>query len=380
GERRFIVLQKNEVTEIPVRIYPNDISELEIKSIELAENMFRKEMTCEEMDCLIKDITSIQQQIHGAKPHGPGGEGWSSKDTASMLGISDASVSLAIKRAEAREIFPELFEGCKTQKDATNVLKKIDEVFVKDAIARKLEEDKQENVFTKISRSYIINDFFKGVKEIPDGVFHLVEIDPPYGIDLNKKKKSEGESQYMTNDYNEVPATDYQVFLANTFKECYRVMQEHSWLICWFGMHPWFETIYSELHNAGFQSIKLCGIWIKRSGQAMQPNIYLANSYETFFYAWKGRPALNKAGRSNIFDFPPVNHTQKIHPTERPVELMQEIYNTFAFPGSRVLIPFLGSGNGIIAANNLGMSVVGFELSKSYRDSFLVKLHNNLTK
>jgi DNA modification methylase len=39
------------------------------------------------------------------------------------------------------------------------------------------------------------------------------------------------------------------------------------------------------------------------------------------------------------------------------------------------LIPFLGSGNGLIAADNLGMSPVGFELSKGYRDSFLIKLH-----
>jgi DNA modification methylase len=55
---------------------------------------------------------------------------------------------------------------------------------------------------------------------------------------------------------------------------------------------------------------------------------------------------------------------------------MKEIYDTFAFTGSRVLIPFLGSGNGLIAADQLAMSPVGFELSKQYRDSFLVKVHN----
>jgi site-specific DNA-methyltransferase (adenine-specific) len=95
-----------------------------------------------------------------------------------------------------------------------------------------------------------------------------------------------------------------------------------------------------------------------------------------FFYAWKGRPALNKPGRSNVFNFSPVSPQQKTHPTERPVDLMTEIYDTFAFTGSRVLIPFLGSGSGLIAADNLSMSPIGFELSKSYRDSFLVKVHN----
>ena len=55
---------------------------------------------------------------------------------------------------------------------------------------------------------------------------------------------------------------------------------------------------------------------------------------------------------------------------------MKEIYNTFAFPGSRILIPFLGSGSGLIAAHELGMSPIGFEISKSYKDAFLVKVNS----
>ena len=43
GERRYRVLRKNEIEKVPVRIYPEDMSELEIKSIELAENFYRKE-------------------------------------------------------------------------------------------------------------------------------------------------------------------------------------------------------------------------------------------------------------------------------------------------------------------------------------------------
>jgi site-specific DNA-methyltransferase (adenine-specific) len=141
-------------------------------------------------------------------------------------------------------------------------------------------------------------------------------------------------------------------------------------------MHPWFESTYNAIQEAGFESTRLCGIWTKPSGQTKRPETHLANAYETFFYAWKGRPAINKAGRSNVFNYSPVLPQGKIHPTERPIELMKDVYDTFAFQGSRVLIPFLGSGSGILAAHSLGMTAVGFELSKSYRDSFLVKAHN----
>lgn len=378
GERRYVILKRNKVETIPVRVYPDSISDLQMKSIELAENFYRKDFEYWESDNLFREMHELQQKIHGKKSRGPGGDGWTLKDTAGMAGVTDASVSTAIKRSEAREAFPELFESCKTQKDASKIISSMHEMVTKDQIARKLEAAKSKGKLNQLAKCYILKDFFEGVKEIPDGIMHLVEIDPPYAIDLKKAKKSDGvvSGTAGLESYNEVDKEEYQVFLANIFQNCYRVMAEHSWLICWFAPEPWFEIVYQELKNAGFETTRMCGIWTKGYGQTKRPEIHLANTYEMFFYAWKGRPALNKAGRGNQFDFSPVPANQKTHPTERPVELMKEIYDTFAFTGSRVLIPFLGSGNGLIAADQLAMSPVGFELSKQYRDSFLVKVHN----
>jgi ParB/RepB/Spo0J family partition protein len=377
GERRYVILSRNKVERVPVRIYPDDLSDLQMKSIEMAENFYRKDFEYWESDNLFREMHELQQKIHGIKARGPGGSGWTLKDTAEMAGVTDASVSTAIKRSEAREAFPELFETCKSQKDASKLIQKLNEEVTKDQIARKLEAAKTKGKLNQLSKCYILKDFFKGVKEIPDGIMHLVEIDPPYAIDLKKAKKSDSAISGTAglDSYNEVDMEDYQVFLAQVFQECYRVMTEHSWLLCWFAPEPWFEVVYRELNNAGFSTTRMCGIWTKGYGQTKRPEIHLANTYEMFFYAWKGRPALNKAGRGNQFDFSPVPSNQKTHPTERPIELMKEIYDTFAFTGSRVLIPFLGSGNGLIAADQLAMSPVGFELTKQYRDSFLVKVH-----
>jgi len=376
GERRYIVLRKNKVETIPARIYPPDISEIEIKVIEKSENFYRKDMEYYEYDALVLEIHKLQQSIYGVKAPGPGHLGHSVEDTGKMIGKTKGHVSSAIKRAEAREAFPELFDRCKTQKDASNLMQKMDEMVVKEALAKKIELNKASNTVQQLSNSFIVGDFFEKVREIPDSIMHLVEIDPPYAINLQAAKKSEGESHYMKENYNEVDTRDYESFMTQTFAECYRVMSDHSWLLCWFGPEPWFNDIYLALRSAGFNTTRMCGIWSKPSGQSKRPEMHLANSYEMFFYAWKGRPALNQPGRRNIFDFSPVPPQQKTHPTERPIELMKEIYNTFAFPGSRVLIPFLGSGNGILAADDLGMSAVGFELSKAYKDSFLVKICN----
>ena len=55
--------------------------------------------------------------------------------------------------------------------------------------------------------------------------------------------------------------------------------------------------------------------------------------------------------------------------------MITEVLHTFGIEGSRVLVPFLGSGNTLLAASNLQMSGFGFELTKEYKDSFIMKVN-----
>lgn len=384
GERRLKIFEKNDNKEIPVRIFESDLSPLQMKVIEKSENFYRKDMEYYEFDALTLEIHEMQQELHGVKAPGPGQSGWSLEDTGEMIGdVTKGHVSMSIKRAEAREAFPDLFTTCKTASDASKVLKMMDEAVVKQVIAQKLETEVTDGTLHQLSQSFIIGDFFKKVKEVPDGIMHLIELDPPYAIKIEKAKKVEGVSKYQLTDYNEIPKEYYMDGapdgdwrgMNEVFRQCYRVMMEHSWLLCWFAPEPWFNPIYEAIRNAGFETTRMCGIWTKPSGQSKRPEMHLANVYEMFFYAWKGRPALNKAGRSNEFPYSPVPANQKVHETERPVELTTDMYDTFAFPGSRILIPFLGSGNGLLSAHQLGMDALGYEKGKGYKDSFLVKVH-----
>lgn len=381
GGRRYAVLAKNQVPEVPVRIFEKELSPLEIKILELSENINRKDFEWLERANLEREIHNLQLELHGGKKLSTSADaqGWSLRDTARFVDRSVASVHNSVQLADAAEKFPELFTKCKNQSDATKILKKLGDAAVREQLVKKFElqtpKSSTDAVRKKLSDNYIVRDFFEGVRAIPDETFHLVEIDPPYAIKLESTKKD-----YSYDGYNEVPADDYQNFLAKTFAECYRVMTKHSWLICWFAPEPWFEAVYRELCNAGFETTRLCGIWTKHQGQSMRPETHLANSYEMFFYAWKGRPALARPGMTNEFDVPPVPAQKKRHPTERPVELMQQIYTTFTWPNSRILIPFLGSGNGILAAHRSNMTALGFDLTKAYKDSFIVELHKNFVQ
>ncbi len=54
--------------------------------------------------------------------------------------------------------------------------------------------------------------------------------------------------------------------------------------------------------------------------------------------------------------------------------MIQDLISTFTLPNARVLVPFLGSGNTLLAANNLGMQAFGYELTKEFKDSFIVRV------
>jgi DNA modification methylase len=277
--------------------------------------------------------------------------------------------------AEMLKAAPELFADCKTKKDAEKRVRKVGEELILDELVSRIKAGPADRQRQLLMDSFILKDFFEGVKSIPDGSIDLVEVDPPYAIDLQEYKKHYDAYLASGDIYNEVPVNDYPSFIQRLLKELHRVMAANSWLIMWFGQDPWFEPVYQWITQAGFSCSRMFGAWIKPTGQSMRPELYLANSIECFFYARKGEPTIAKPGRVNSFVYSPVVAEKKVHPTERPGELIREILLTFGRPSMRVLVPCCGSGITLLEAHKLGMQPVGFELSKRYRDSFLVKAH-----
>lgn len=381
GERRLTAKKLNGDTTTPVKIFPDGLSVLEIKSIELAENFYRKDFTWIELIKLQKEIHTLQQEIHGRKVSTlPDAEGWSMADTAKLVGRSKGSVSQDIQLADAVEQFPDLFEGCKNKNEATKLLNKIEESVIRDELARRVKNDKGHDLLRRLSNAYMIGDFFEHGRKMEKGIFNLIEIDTPYAIDLGniKKQESPANTKYDVSKYNEITPEEFKVFMPKMLKEAFRLAADHSWLVVWFAPEPWFESIYQWIIEAGFKTTRITGIWTKGQGQSMNPNTRLANSYEHFFYAWKGSPALAKPGSINEFRYPPTAPQKKIHPTQRPINLMTAIYSTFAFEGARVLIPCAGSGTGLLAAHECKMTAVATDIDPSYKDDYLIMLNEYL--
>ena len=79
-------------------------------------------------------------------------------------------------------------------------------------------------------------------------------------------------------------------------------------------------------------------------------------------------------GRPNVFNFTPLTPAKKYHPTQRPIELMEEVLATFTRPDQTVYVPFLGSGTTLIAAERVQCKGFGNDLTQEYKDGYVVNL------
>ena len=377
GERRLKAVEELGWTKVMANIYPKDLTDLEIRVIELSENINRKNFEWVEEVTLKARIHETLEELAGEKKGGGDKwEGHSQADTAKILGETPATLSIDLKLKRAIEVIPELGEA-KDKKEAHKMLASLEDELKARKVAKRIEEGKEKlgesGVKKKLVGSYILGDFLKKSEDIQTGTVDLVELDPPFAIGLKRKKKDV--NIVKADSYEEVDPKAYPEFMKQVLKVSWRIMSPDSWIVVWFGPEPWFQSIYEWMTEVGFKTRRIPGIWSKGPpGQTLSPSTALGNTYEMFFYGRKGSPELNKSGRSNEFRYKPVISQEKSHITEKPIDMYMDLVSTFCPPGSLACIPFLGSGNCILGAHDVGVDAFGYDKSESHRSRYVIKV------
>ena len=109
------------------------------------------------------------------------------------------------------------------------------------------------------------------------------------------------------------------------------------------------------------------------SAQVLKSNMKIVGNceYGLVFYREK-LPKFRNNGKMvfNCIDWPRDNESEKIHPTQKPVKLLEKLITIFTDPGEVVIDPVAGSGSTLIAAQNTGRKPFGFEIKKNfYKDA-----------
>ena len=175
----------------------------------------------------------------------------------------------------------------------------------------------------------------------PDNYFDLAIVDPPYGI-LNKTKRG-GDHKFNMKEYSQWDVKPDDSY----FEELFRVSKNQ---IIWGGNY--FGQLWKRSeYNKGFI------VWDKNQPESL-------NNFSMAEMAWS---SLDKP--SKIFRFSVRKNRNKIHPTQKPVELYEWLIKMYTKPGDKILDTHLGSGSIAIACDDMGFDLVACELDENYYNS-----------
>ena len=105
------------------------------------------------------------------------------------------------------------------------------------------------------------------------------------------------------------------------------------------------------------------------SAQVLKANMKIVGNCEYGLVLYKDRlPKFNNEGRMifNCFEWPTDNTTPKVHPTQKPVPLLQELIRIFTDKDDVVIDPCAGSGSTLLAAAQMNRRGYGFEIKKDF--------------
>jgi site-specific DNA-methyltransferase (adenine-specific) len=200
-------------------------------------------------------------------------------------------------------------------------------------------------------KSLVYNsDCLTAMRAMDDNQFDLACVDVPYGIGEDGSNNKSRAVLATSKDYVPFTGNDLECPSQEYFDQLFRVSKNQ---IIW-GANHFIERINKN---------SSCWIvWDKVNGATDFADCELAwTSFKTavrqFTFQWQGMLQGNMK-----------NKEERIHPTQKPVALYKWLFHTYAEQGQTILDTHCGSGSSRIAAHDLEMNFVGFELSKHYFD------------
>jgi DNA modification methylase len=198
------------------------------------------------------------------------------------------------------------------------------------------------NVPVSLLDQIIHGDCTKIMPTMPSESIDLVIADPPYLVN------------YRPRDGRTVDSDRSNAWLHPSFAEAYRLLKPNTFCVSFYGW-PHVDQFMTTWKAVGFHPVShMIGLkdYSSRSG-------YTESFHETIYLLAKGRPPKPPKPFKDVIDWHYTGN--RLHPTQKPVEVIQKFIEAFSKPGSVVLDPFAGSGTTAIAARNCGRQFILIE-------------------
>ncbi|CAM5591820.1 hypothetical protein ATER59S_05303 [Aquamicrobium terrae] len=139
----------------------------------------------------------------------------------------------------------------------------------------------------------------------------------------------------------------------------HRVLKPGGFMVSFYGWNK-VDLFVNAWREADF---RIVGHLVFRKRYASSAR-FLRYEHEQAYLLAKGDVALPEKAIADVIDFPYT--CNRLHPTQKPVEALKPLVETFSNPSDLVLDPFCGSGSTLLAARDLGRDFLGIELSREH--------------
>ncbi len=215
--------------------------------------------------------------------------------------------------------------------------------------------------------NYIDNrDCLEGLAEIPDKSVDCIITDPPYFLSMghagSKTNAKAGEMLTSNRTFNDLAICT--PFYKALFSEYARVLKEDGsfyFFTDWRGYAYYFPLINAAL------PVRNMIVWDKKSG----PGSFYSFAHELIIFGTY-KPKTKSGVGTNVWRLSAFNsgakatNGEKVHPTQKPVEIIQKMIEDSTEPGAVVLDTFMGSGTTAVACVKTGRHYIGFEPDERY--------------
>lgn len=119
------------------------------------------------------------------------------------------------------------------------------------------------------------------------------------------------------------------------------------------------------------------------SAQVLKANMRIVGNCEYGILLYRDKlPKFNNNGKMifNCMEYERDSSLPKVHPTQKPIKLLERLIRIFTDEGEVVIDPVAGSGSTLYAATMCNRPSYGFEIKKNYFKEANEKILNNIQK
>jgi len=202
----------------------------------------------------------------------------------------------------------------------------------------------------------IHGDSIEVLPTLEKATYDLLLSDPPYGMDF---KSGWNNKEKIANDKIE----DTTILFENVLKESVPLLKDdaHFYL---FGNINFIGEIKPIIEK--YLNLKNILIWDRKVIGMGDLKSY-GNSYDIIYFGynkvWKD---LNGTRDRDLLSYSRIDPAKNIHPTEKPLDILEYLIKKSSNESDKVLEPFAGGGSTLLACKNLNRRATGIEIEEKY--------------